>query len=143
MKYDPNSRIMSIDPGMDVGFATYTHETYKAWQFRTDKLDWFLQELTIYMPDIIVCESFDHRHKDNVNYKALEYIALTKWYAERRDLVLHFQTPSYGKGYFTPDKLKKLGLYVPGKDNEDAMTALKHLLQFQMDNGQFDLTKLK
>ncbi len=139
-------RVMGIDPGEDTGLATHTTGNFVkdifSWQDQYTH-DQFLQQLNEYHPDIIVCESFDHRAKDNANYAPVEYIGMVKWYVERRDTILVFQTPSFGKAYFDNEKLKKLGLYVPGKDHVDQMMAVRHLLQFYMKNNAFDLRLLK
>lgn len=137
---------MSIDPGVDIGLGTYTTGepigTIKSWQHQYTH-DEFIGQLNEYHPDIIVCESFDHRAKDNTNYTPVEYIGLTKWYVERRYTKLVMQTSSYGKSYFDDIKLKKLGLHVPGKDHEDQRMAIRHMLQFLMKNNAFDLRLLK
>jgi len=146
MKLLPGLRVLANDPGVDLGFATYTIgdeiKTIKSWQGRYTHHQ-FIRILIELQSDIIVQESFDHRVKDNTNYTAVEYIGLVKWYVEDSDCQLFFQTPSYGKSYFTAEKLKKLGLYVPGKDHEDEMMAVKHMLMFLMDNNAFDLRLLK
>jgi hypothetical protein len=146
MKLLPNLRVMAIDPGVDTGLARYLIgqpvDCIQSWQnvFTHNE---FYDELFDYKPDIIVCESFDHRAKDNVNYVPVELIGLVKMYVERSGCELKFQTPSYGKSYFTAEKLKKLGLYVAGKDHVDEMMAVRHMLMFLMDNNQFDLRLLK
>lgn len=138
------TRVMSIDPGKDCGFAlSHPHERYtQAFQI-TGTHDQFLQILIDYDPDVIVYEKWKHTHRDGTNYTAIEFIGLIKWYAERRDVPLVAQTNSHGKAYFDNAKLKKLNLFIPGKDHEDAMDALRHLLQFQMRHNLFDLRLLK
>lgn len=146
MRLYPKLRVLSIDPGVDVGLGYYVIGTdikfMRAWQHQYTH-DQFIGILNEYHPDIIVCESFDHRAKDNNNYTPVEYIGLVKWYVERRDVVLVMQTPSFGKAYFDDVKLKKLGMYVPGKDHVDEMMAVRHMLQFLMKNDAFDLRLLK
>lgn len=146
MRLSDKLRVMGIDPGVDIGLATHTTGTpvkdILSWQEQYTH-DQFLQQLNEYHPDIIVCESFDHRAKDNTNYTPVEYIGLVKWYVERRYTTLVMQTPSFGKSYFDNEKLKKLGLYVPGKDHVDQMMAVRHMLQFYMRNNAFDLRLLR
>lgn len=154
MNVEPYMRIIAIDPGEDCGFALWSpmyntcnvesnQLNIKAWQTHPTQ-DEFLQTINECHPDIIVCESFDHRQKDNKNYSPLKRIGLVEWYVERRGIELVFQTPSFAKaGFFDNVKLKKLGLYQPGDRNEDAMVALKHLLQFRLIHGLFDLNLLK
>jgi hypothetical protein len=142
MKPTKESRMMSIDPGKTSGFAFYTPYPLE-WKCQQQKytLDAFLQVINDFCPDVIVCESFVHTHRDAVDYTPVKFIGLVEWYVERRDILLVLQTPGYGKGYFTNEKLKKLGLYVPGKGH--AMDAYRHLLQFRMQSGLLDLGILK
>lgn len=136
--------IMAIDPGVDCGFATWYPNNGKivSWQTRPTH-DEFIQTLNEFYPDVIVIEQFDHRQKSNTNYAPVEFIGLTKWYVERRRLPLIMQTPSMGKGYFSKEKLQHLDLYKPGKDHEDEMMALRHLLQAMMNSGLLDLKTFK
>lgn len=147
MIIEPHYRLLAIDPGEDCGFAFWSPRNaqldVQAWQTHPTQ-DGFLQTINDVYPDIIICESFDHRAKDNKNYSPLKRIGIVEWYVDRCNVELVFQTPSFAKaGFFTNDKLKQLGLYRPGKDNEDAMVALKHLLQFRDKHGLFDLNLLK
>jgi hypothetical protein len=138
-------RILAIDPGKDCGFAWIKpDEGFYPQSFQiTGTHDQFLQLMHEYYPDIIVYEQWKHTHRDGTDYTAIEFIGLIKWYVERRNVILIPQTNSYGKGYFDNAKLKKLGLFVPGKDHEDQMDALRHLLQFLMHYDMFDLGLLK
>lgn len=135
-------RIMAIDPGVTCGFATCgpeipDNQTYQ----RRNTHDEFLQVVLDFYPDILVVEQFDYTHRDKANLTACEFIGLVKWYVERRHVDLVMQTKSYGKGYFDNEKIKKLGLYVPGMGH--AMDAMRHLLQFRMKYGLLDLRLLK
>lgn len=137
-----DSRIMAIDPGETCGFATNGPEILDRQSFQQKCThDEFLQILLDFYPDIVVIEQFDYTHRDKANLVAVEFIGLAKWFVERRKLPIVLQTKSYGKGYFTNEKLKKLGIY---KTNHvHAMDATRHLLQFQMANNLFDLRLLK
>lgn len=142
MKLTKESRIVGIDPGKTTGFAFYSPDSTECGCQQSDYThDAFLQVLNYFHPDFIVCESFVHTHRDAVDYTPVEYIGLVKWFVERRGIELIMQTPGYGKGYFTNEKLKKLGLYLAGKGH--AMDAYRHLLQFRMQSGLFDLRLLK
>lgn len=147
MKLSSGLKVLSYDPGVDSGLATYlTGDPINSivhWQEQYSHYQLF-SGIAIYEPDIIICESFDHRAKDNVNYRPVEFIGMVRLYVELYpDTKLFMQTPSYGKSYFDAVKLKKLGLYVPGKDHEDEMMAVRHMLMFLMANDAFDLRLLK
>ncbi len=146
MRLEPNLKLISIDPGVDSGLSRYVTgspiESMIHWQDQYTHYELYTQ-LANYEPDIIVCESFDHRAKDNANYKPVEFIGIVRLYVELWDTKLVMQTPSYGKSYFDSIKLKKLGLWEPGKAHEDEMMAVRHMLMFLMDNDGLDLRLLK
>lgn len=136
-------RIIALDPGVTTGFATYDQHdpmSSKVWQ-KVCTHDEFIQELNDAWPNIIVCEKFVHTHRTGTDYTPVEFIGLTKWFCEKRGILLIEQTPAYGKSFFDNEKLKKLGVYVPAMGH--AMDALRHLYQFMMKNGLFDLRLLK
>lgn len=139
---DPTSRILSIDPGLTCGFASWTSnfDERSAWEAKLTH-DQFIDALNEFLPDIIICESFVHTQRTNVDYTPVEFIGLTKWFASRRNVALEFQTPAYGKAFFDNDKLKHMRIYLPGKPH--AMDALRHLLQFKVKHGEFDMRLLK
>lgn len=95
----------------------------------------------------IVCEQFEfrqtERHRDFINYIPREYIGVVKLFYQRyrpsssilpRQLQLHFQSASQaiGDGAFFGDdeKIKKLGLWVPGMKH--AMDATRHYLYYRV-----------
>ena len=136
-------RMLAIDPGATTGFALFDQQEpirSHSWE-KTCTHDELVQELVDAWPNIIVCESFVHTHKTGIDYTPVEYIGLIKWFASRRDVIYIEQTPSYGKGFFDNDKLKKLGVYVAGLPH--SMDALRHLYQFMTKHGLFDLRLLK
>jgi len=150
MKLNQDLRLMSIDPGENSGFAAHmVGDPIKgmlSWHGFYSH-DQFFNQLAMMNPDVIICESFDHRAKDNINYTPIEYIGLVilyveRRYVERRPVELVFQTPSFGKS-FGIDRLKKLGLYIAGADNTDQMMALRHMLQFLISQEAFDFGLLK
>lgn len=138
-----NSRIMAIDPGVTCGFASTGPElSDKAVsQKKFFVHDGFLQTIIEFYPDILVMEKFVMTHRDKTDFTAIEYIGLGRWYAQRRRIPFVLQTPGLGKGYFTNDKLKRLGVYAAGKPH--AMDALRHLFQFMMRSEIFDLNLLR
>lgn len=134
--------ILAIDPGKTDGFAMCGPEPEHNAAFEySGNYDGFLEKLNVVYPDVIVYESFDHRQKDKVEMISAEHIGLIKWFAERRNVPIFEQTPSYGKAFFDNDKLKKLGLYIPGKPH--AMDARRHLLQFKVKHNLFDMELLR
>lgn len=145
-KIQPTDRIMAIDPGVTCGFATWEPETSSSlarwWQWESKPtLDKFLQNIIDFYPDIIVCEDFVHTQRNNVDYTPIKFIAMAEWWTERKGIHLEMQTPAFGKAFFNDDKLKRINRYTKGKPH--AMDATRHLYQYMMVHGMFDLTQLK
>jgi len=134
---------MAIDPGVTCGFASTgpMMSDLKVFQKKFIMHDDFIEVINEFYPDILVIEKFVMTHRDKTDFTAIEYIGLGRWFAQRRKIPFVLQTPGLGKGYFTNDKLKRLGVYVPGKPH--AMDATRHLYQFMILNELFDLTLLK
>lgn len=137
----PGDRVISIDPGLTTGIATWVLNGIEDTEQDKFTHKQFVQLLSAYKPTIIICESFEHTMKDNTDYSPVEFIGLVKWYIEATNCSAYWQTPGFGKGYFTNDKLKKLGLYRAARGH--GMDALRHLLQWRMKHNLFDLTLLK
>ena len=90
----------------------------------------------------IVCESFEfrrtERHRDFIDYIPREYIGVVKLFYQRfrsspgiqpASLLLTQQTAMQAKNFFDDDKVKALGLWVPGKKH--AMDATRHYLYYR------------
>jgi hypothetical protein len=144
-------RILAIDPGKTTGFsfAEVTEfirgeppeeQGVVSWEKEVNH-DELIEEILDVWPTHLVGESFVHTQRSNVDYTPVEYIGIIKWLGQRHKFELTLQTPSYGKGFFNDDKLKKLGLYTKGKPH--ANDATRHRLQYQMKNNWFDLNRLK
>ncbi len=134
--------VLAIDPGKTTGMCVWQaiDGQFLSWERQYSHVG-FVDELNRFWPEVIVCESFVHTNRDNVDYTPVEFIGLVKWFIERSAAQLIEQTSSYGKGYFTNDKLKKLNLYKAGKGH--AMDATRHLLQYLMTKNALDLNLLK
>lgn len=149
-------RILALDPGETTGCAsaewkpsssedTLTSvEQIKFCQWHIDDHPHHVQlwsALGANPYDEIVWETFDFRqriHKDvetgevyvdqtNLNLKAREYIGVTELYCALND-VFHFSiNSSAAKHFITDEKIKQLGLWLPGMTH--AMDATRHLLR--------------
>lgn len=80
---------------------------------------------------LVGVESFDYRlnerYRDKIDYTAPEVIGATRlWALERPSVVLMRRTAAAAKAFWTDDKIKKVGLWVPSQRH--AMDALRHLL---------------
>jgi hypothetical protein len=86
----------------------------------------------------IVVERFefrkDEQYRDKIDYTAAEVVgALRLWCIDRSYIRLIQKSASLGKPFWTDDKIKTIGLWVPGYKH--AMDATRHLLQHRL----FDL----
>jgi len=161
--------IIAIDPGPHTGIAAYYPPPNFGWYFETllflegvtpancahlyDLLNYKVQR-----GDTIVLEKFEYQKekaqtREYLNYDASEYVGVVKtWhgiYGKDRGAGLALQSPSQAVGKHTGDdrtcfwdneKLKKLGLYKPGKQFRHEMDALRHLLyhvSFTLKDNEF------
>ncbi len=81
----------------------------------------------------IVCESFEFRQgqqRHNIRLDSKEYIGVVKLLGQQRNLPVVFQTAALGKGFVSDEKLKVMGLWIPGKQH--ARDALRHLIYYMV-----------
>jgi hypothetical protein len=156
--------ILGIDPGGTTGICaryippgtdTVNPEHFKiaqagscntdvGLQILFDILGGFVAQLVPYQgyagEVIVVIENFDFRHeeryRDKIDYTAPEVIgAFRKWAQEYPMLHYFRKSAASAKGFWVDAKLKKLGLWVPGKRH--AMDAQRHVMYhslFQLDH---------
>lgn len=93
-------------------------------------------------PDVIVYEDFQYRikrdHEDDgsvlpagIVLVSVEYIGIIKlsaYASALRGVKLWCQLPAHGKGFWTNDKLKKIGVYAKGCQHQNDAT--RHLLHY-------------
>lgn len=127
--------VLSLDPGVTTGYCAGC----------LDSNTFFLapgQEqlghreiyklLTAWSPDHVVCEDFEFRpgiysQQDALVLTSLEYIGVVELWCDP-GVKLYRQKAAEGKGYFSNEKLKQLGVY---KQNlAHGMDALRHLLHW-------------
>lgn len=125
-------KFVALDPGITTGYSLMIH-TEEVCYISCDEEKFSHRELWDFLyeiePDHVVCESFEYRnnrHRDNLELYSLEMIGVIKLYCDPS-----MQTASKGKGFYTDTKLKKLGLYIPGRGHgRDAMRHLLHWYTF-------------
>jgi len=148
--------ILGIDPGGTTGIAYWlrTQEPIplSQWRWGWQQVPYCgtqdgLRQLVAYLDSIatyavpflgtpsvyVVDERFDFRHeerdRDKIDYTAAEVNgALRLWALDRPYVRLIPSGASSGKGFWDDDKIKKLGLWVPGRKH--AMDATRHLLTY-------------
>lgn len=81
-------------------------------------------------PEFIICESFENQGNLGALLKPCEYIGIVKLYAQDTIGVKGvWQSASTGKGFFSDDRLKQIGLYADGLKH--ARDATKHYLYWR------------
>lgn len=160
------TRIIAIDPGQNTGFTRYTHRpgeprrvtTWERFYGTTGHQGFFNDLHDILLGEeknetIVVCERFlflhENRHRDKIDYTPNEYIGILKLFHEVYSTPVEWQNSSQAcgasafwgdnkKGNGGNEKIKELGLWVPGKPH--GMDSLRHLLyyvSFEMNDDYF------
>jgi hypothetical protein len=124
--------VVALDPGGTTGVAILDEP-----QIHRDQVDtsspnalrdiWDILNMTD--PEDIVMERFQFRYgggRSKVVLTPVEVIGVVKLYCAMKDIALYEQTPAQAKKLITDDKIRKLGLWVPGQPH--AMDATRHLL---------------
>jgi len=129
-------KIIGLDPGGTTGVAIYEHDSdYIGFDNRfqlgpgehhLELFDFLVRE----HPDLIVCERFDYRPKQgHADLDPVEYIGIVNMYWQYRDQsvesdveVYYQQQLAHDKGLWTDDKLKVVGLHIPGKPHANDAT---------------------
>jgi hypothetical protein len=135
-------KAVSIDPGGTTGYAVGVISDGNM-KISTGQATWrhieLYNQLQLSKPDIVVCESFEFRRKEQygVNLIPRELIGVIELYVQQRNwdvepfepvCRLDYQSASQGKGFYTDDVLKKDKLHKPGKPH--ANDACRHLLHW-------------
>lgn len=129
-------RILALDPGGTTGWAIYQHGMdWDRGQLTGQHHDDLWQLIDTYYPDTLVYERFLYQRREvtkgvSLVLDSLEYIGVAKLWIQRnpKGRRLVEQTPHQGKHLWTDDKVKALGLWLPGLPH--AMDATRHLLYF-------------
>lgn len=132
---DKDFKALAIDPGGTTGFceATKTDKKLELWSYQKKltpmEFRILLESDYLYKRiDYVICESFEFRKaaRAGLDLTPAHLIGVTMAYVE--ESALFMQTAATGKGYFSDDKLKQLGIYLKGRPH--AMDAARHLLQW-------------
>ena len=128
--------LISLDPGRTTGYCLARMNVgtceiaYNEAQLSPADLLLTLQDI---VPSVIVYEDFSFRNRqkqrDKVDLFSVQLIGICEAYAGLNpDCHVKKQTPSQGKGHYSDDKLKSLGLYQQGTVH--GRDAARHMLQY-------------
>lgn len=128
-------KILSADPGMTTGATVveFVQESYgfSFWEIDCRRLRAWSDFLMGVKPDIILYENFKHRAgMMNAELYSVQVIGVTRLYAEVHNIDIPLTPlPSEAKAFWTDDKIKKLGMWRPGKKH--AMDSLRVYLIYK------------
>lgn len=137
--------LYAIDPGPHTGIFYMRHgEPHRVTLDYTDGLVkqplkhlylWLVQMINPDADDIIV-ESFEFRKEDAkqreyIDYSTGEFVGVVKLFCNMSETMCFVQSASEGKGFWDDNKLKRVGLYVPGDELRHARDATRHWLHHQ------------
>lgn len=128
--------ILALDPGGTTGIRSYNtntkdfHGSIRGPAPHHEEL-WGL--LTSMAPDILIYESFQVSVR-TTNAVSLEYIGIIKLYAKLYNTILIAQTSAQGKGFWSDNKLHRIGLWHTITHVRDATRHLLHYLTFTLND---------
>jgi len=138
-------KIVSLDPGVTTGYSLgiIEDDVFLVSCDQEKFSHWHLWNLLLEVePDMIICESFEFRSqaRDGLELYSCELIGIVKMYHQKFfKPQLKMQTAATGKGHYNDAKLKKMDLYIPGKDH--GRDALRHMLQWYTFGAGFQYNK--
>lgn len=128
-------KFLSADPGQTTGaiVVEYIQQSYgfSFWEIDCRRLRAWSDFLMGVKPDVILYEDFKHRpNLMKAELYSVQVIGVTRLYAELHDIEIPFTPiPSEAKAFWDDDKIKKLGMWRPGKKH--AMDALRVFLTYK------------
>lgn len=139
-------KAVTLDPGGTTGYCYSVLEdpntVYLAYGEKRLTLRNVWDGLLTLSPDHLICEDFEYRNRARagLDLTPVKIIGVVELWAapsqiafggQTRSEDVYFQKASQGKGHFTDDKLKELGIYKKGTNHgRDACRHFMHWLQF-------------
>ncbi len=141
--------VLSLDPGVTTGYVIANLQGRRI-SIEVGQAEWTLmqvferlREVCINRGSHIVYETFEYRNasRRGLNLTPVKIIGvielMQEWFPSRG---FYPQTAAQGKGFYSDDKLKELGVYVKGKPHgRDATRHLLHWLNFGYGSLLFKL----
>src|SRR5438045_629444 len=110
-------KVVSLDPGKTTGYSIAVVDDPRRFGFCYSQREMSEKQLVDLLyrinPDHVVCESFEYRNvaRTNLDLTPVRLIGAVNYYHQFSKCELHMQKSAVGKGHFTDEKLKKLGIY--------------------------------
>lgn len=147
MAFSVGGQIISVDPGLATGVATFNlaSRQFKSFECESPEkfMHWINYEMELSFISAVVSESYiitpETIKKSRQNY-SLELIGVLKYFCWRYHIPFTLQSPTEGKSFGTDEKLKKIEWYTPvlGHGND----AARHLLTYCVKNKIIDPAEL-
>lgn len=125
---------VALDPGGTTGVCIVQSAEYP-WALKAMQIgphehhSGLLKLLTLWKPDLIICESFENRSHDAAWLVSAQYEGVVKAYCGLANSKLVLQNASTGKAFWSDGKLRQHGLYVPRMTH--ARDAVRHYLYWR------------
>jgi hypothetical protein len=138
--------VISLDPGGTTGYAK--GEIFNKPPMLIDYNEQRFDEAGLYawleeeVPDYLICESFAYRNRARagLDLTPVKLIGIVTMYANlHRGCILYMQSPSQGKGHFSNDHLKSLGVYKKGLPH--GRDAVRHLLHWYASGAGYQFNR--
>lgn len=130
--------VVSLDPGQTTGVCLVRNRT-KPWELQTTEIGpqdhhvRLLKQLSLWKPDVLIVEDFDNRSQAAAILTSKEYIGVAKAYAQgNRNCTLVLQHAGNVMTFWNNDKLRKYGVYFPGRHARDACRHYLHYRTFTL-----------
>jgi hypothetical protein len=119
---------VALDPGGTTGVAAVRLESepwmIEVWQLTGEHHLLLAQQLHDWAPETIICEQFFNVGNEAARLMSSEMIGVVKAYSQATDTPVVWQSPATGKQFWTDEKLKQCGIYIPGLPH--ARDAIRH-----------------
>jgi hypothetical protein len=125
---------VSLDPGGTTGVCLVRQEQ-DPWAMQVlqlgpeDHHKRLFKLLTLWKPEIIICEGWDNRDNMAAQPTPLEYIGIVKLYDQTSSCQVVFQSAYEGKVFWSDDKLRKYDVWAKGLRH--ARDACRHYLYWR------------
>lgn len=132
MKLKLKMKRIALDPGETTGVVVEDGDEINVWQIDSRHIDAIYQFLHDIDPDEIMYEQFHYRpNLMKAKLYSMQVIGVIRLYSERYFTPVVFTPkPDEAKAFWTDDKIKAVGLWIPGKPH--AMDAMRVFLKHKM-----------
>lgn len=120
--------IVCFDPGVTTGMVTFQYDRFSGEQLDSLDLTVIYNTLDWLKPDVVSYEDFKYRpNLMKAELYSKEVIGVIRLWCQQHDVPIGFTPlPAEAKAFWSDDKIKKLGMWKPGRIHH--MDALRVML---------------